>query len=66
MFLQTLKLILLGSLYPINPVAVEALSSVLWVFPPIYLPHAASPGWQGWVDYKIFVVRYNYSYFKNM
>jgi hypothetical protein len=20
---------------------------------------------QGWVDYKIFVVRYNYSYFKN-
>ena len=21
---------------------------------------------QGWVDYKIFVVRYNYSYFKNM
>jgi hypothetical protein len=22
--------------------------------------------WQGWVDYKIFVVRYNYSYFKNM
>jgi hypothetical protein len=22
--------------------------------------------WQGWVDYKLFVVRYNYSYFKNM
>jgi hypothetical protein len=21
---------------------------------------------QGWVDYKLFVVRYNYSYFKNM
>ena len=21
---------------------------------------------QGWVDYKSFVVRYNYSYFKNM
>ena len=21
---------------------------------------------QGWVDYKMFVVRYNYSYFKNM
>jgi hypothetical protein len=21
---------------------------------------------QGWVDYKIFVVRYSYSYFKNM
>ena len=24
------------------------------------------PDKQGWVDYKSFVVRYNYSYFKNM